>query len=899
MQGRTATFSTFSDVQFDEATFEAQLTGDRMTLMIAWYWILKLKARFLSGDYAEALAAADKVKPLLSAAAAQIQLLDYFYYTALTVAACYENASGDEQQGWRELLTTHREQLREWAENYPPTFADKHALVSAEIARLEGRGPEAMRLYEEAIRSARDHGFVQNEGLAHEVAARFYMARGFETIANVYLRNARNCNDRWGALGKVKQLDERYPHLHEECVPTSTTATIGTPAAQLDVETAIKSSQALSSEIVLPKLIEKLMRLAVQHAGAERGLLILLRGDEPQIEAEATTGQGRTEVTVRQAAVMQSDLPVSALHYVIRTREHVVLDDASTRNLYSEDPYVQEKRPRSVLCLPIVKQTKLIGALYLENNLTPRAFTSNRVTLLEMLASQAAISLENANLYADLHRSEAFLAQGQSTSHTGSFGWNVSSGELYWSEETFKIFKYHRGIKPTLELVLRRIHPDDRDRVQQALDHAANERTDFDIEHRLLMPDGSVKHVHAVARTSNTSPGNLEFVGAVTDVTAAKQAEESLRESEAYLAEAQRLSHTGSWALVPATGEIRYWSEECYRLLGFDPHGGQPRFETFLQRIHPDDQAKVRETNETARREKAVVELDYRIVHPGGEIRDVHVVSHPVLSASGDLVEFVGTMIDVTERRRAEGALREAQTKLAHVMRITTLGELTASIAHEVNQPLGAVVTNAGAGLGWLDRHPPDMNEAHAALERIVRDGNRASEVIRRVRTLAKSTDIQKAPLELNEVVSEALALVQHELLSYRVAMRMDLATALPLILADRVQLQQVIINLVLNGIEAMQSITDRARELVIRSEQHDARHVRVTVTDCGVGFSEENAGRLFDAFFTTKSSGMGMGLSICRTIINAHGGHIWATSNLPHGATIQFSLPSHPEVAP
>ena len=189
MQGRTATFSTFSDAQFDEAAFEAQLTGDRMPVMVCFYWILKLKARFLSGDYAEALAAADKAKALLWAAAGQIQLLDYFYYTALTVAALYENASADEQTGWRDLLTAHREQLREWAENYPPTFADKHALVSAEIARLEGRDLDAMRLYEEAIRSARENGFVQNEGLAHELAAQFYLKRGIETIAHAYLRD--------------------------------------------------------------------------------------------------------------------------------------------------------------------------------------------------------------------------------------------------------------------------------------------------------------------------------------------------------------------------------------------------------------------------------------------------------------------------------------------------------------------------------------------------------------------------------------------------------------------------------------------------------------------------------------------------------------------------------------
>jgi predicted ATPase/GAF domain-containing protein len=524
MQGRTATFSTFSDAQFDEATFEAQLAGSRMPLLICWYWILKLKARFLSGDYAEALAAADKAKLLLSTAAGSIQLLDYFYYAALTVAACYENGSTDEQQVWRDLLTVHREQLREWAETYPPTFADKHTLVLAEIARLEKRDADAMQLYEQAIHLARDHGFVQNEGLAHELTAQYYLAHGLETAGYAYLRNARNCYDRWGALGKVKQLDKRYPQLQEERFLTSNTATIGAPVGQLDAATVVKASQAISSEIVLSKLIEKLMRIAVEHAGAERGLLILLRGDEPQIEADAATGHGRVEVTVRQAAITQDELPQSALQYVIRTRERVVLDDASAANLYSEDEYVRTKRARSVLCLPIVKQTKLIGALYLENNLAPRAFTSDRVAVLEMLASQAAISLENTKLYSDLHRSEAFLARGQSISHTGSFGWSVFSGDMFWSEETHTIFEYDRALKPTLEFIFQRVHPDDRDLVQQTLDHVTMNKTDFDLEHRLLMPDGSVKHLHVLARALETSSGDLEFVGAVTDVTAAKQA---------------------------------------------------------------------------------------------------------------------------------------------------------------------------------------------------------------------------------------------------------------------------------------------------------------------------------------------------------------------------------------
>jgi hypothetical protein len=304
MQGRTSSFSTFSDAQFDEAAFEAHLARNCNATIVCLYWIIKLKARFLSGDYADALAAAEWVKAVLSASPLHIQLVDYFYYRALTVAALYEKGSADEQKAWGDLLAAHQQQLRELAENYPPTFGDKHALVSAEIARLEGRAFDAMQLYEHAIWSAHENGFVQNEGTAHEVAARFYAARGFEKIAHLYLRDARYCYLQWGAHGKVKQLDERYPHLQEERPATSGAAPIGAPIAQLDVETVVKASQAVSGEIVLENLIKTLMVTAVEHAGAERGLLILPRGDQLWVEAEATTGLGPDGVELRALAAL-------------------------------------------------------------------------------------------------------------------------------------------------------------------------------------------------------------------------------------------------------------------------------------------------------------------------------------------------------------------------------------------------------------------------------------------------------------------------------------------------------------------------------------------------------------------------------------------------------------------
>ena len=760
MQGRTTTFPTFSDAQFDEATFESRVAGGRNTMGICTYWILKLKARFLSGDYAEALEVADKAKQLLEASAGQIQQLYYFYYTALTVSALYETASADEQQAWRDLLTMHREQLREWAENYPPTFADKHALVLAEIARLEKRDADALRLYEEAIHSAREYGFVQNEGISHELAAQYYLARGLETAGYAHLRNARNCYERWGAHGKVKQLDERYPRLREDRTRSST-VTIGPSVGQLDVETVVKASQALSSEMVLPRLIERLMRIAMEHAGAERGLLILLRAGVPRIEAEATTGHGRVEITVRQAAITLPDLPESAMNYVIRTQEAVLLDDASADKVYSRDEYVWRKRSKSILCLPIVKQAKLVGALYLENNLAPCVFTPDRVSVLRLLASQAAISLENAGLYSDLQRGEAFLADGQRISKTGSFGWSVSSGELYWSEETYNIVECDRAAKPTLDLIFQLVHPDDRDFVRQTLDHATKEKTDFDIEHRLLMPDGRVKHVHIIGRAANA--GNLDFMGAVRDIT---------------------------------------------------------------------------------------------------------------------------------EGTRAEEALRQAQDDLARISRVTTMGELTASLAHELSQPISGAMTNANTCLRSLERDTPDLDAVRRAVTRIARDAQRASDVIGRIRSVFQRGALNREVIDVNEINRETVALLRNEAVRYNISVWTELAADLPQIVGDRVQLQQVAMNLIVNSIEAMKEV-DGLRELVIKSQRAENEQVHVSVSDTGIGFPPQLAERIFDPFFTTKPQGTGMGLRISRSIIESHSGRLWAVSSPGRGATFHLSLPA------
>ena len=410
MRGQNASFSTLDRANIDEQTLEARLIEGRVPVVVCFYWIFKLRTLFMRGEYEAAIEAAEKATPLLWAAQCHIQSVDYYYYCALAIAAVHETAGAEKQITGFASIRQYLERLTELAESCPETFLDKFTLVSAELARIEARDLDAMRLYEEAIRAAREHGFVQNEGIGNELAARFYLKRGFEKIAHTYLRDARYCYQRWGAQGHVQRLDQRYPAI-EEPVSLETNTTIGTSVQHLDLGSVMKASQAIAGEIVLEKLIETLLVIAVEHAGAERGLLILPVGEDHRIEAEAATGRDRVEVDLRPRVVTPSELPESLLRYVIRTQESVILDDALVENQFSEESYVRERRPRSVLCLPLVKQVKLVGVLYLENRLAPRVFTANRLAMLELLASQAAISLEHAQLYSNLARLNAELSQ--------------------------------------------------------------------------------------------------------------------------------------------------------------------------------------------------------------------------------------------------------------------------------------------------------------------------------------------------------------------------------------------------------------------------------------------------------------------------------------------------------
>jgi predicted ATPase/signal transduction histidine kinase len=652
LRGLTPNLSSFNDAEFDEGRFEKRMEAKPHSVFATcWYWIRKMRALFYAGHYEAALAAAAKAEPLLLPEMQHFEVAEYLFYSALARAGAYDSSLAEERAVHRGALAVAHRQMSTLAENCPENFGCCAALIAAEIARIEGREVDAERLYEAAIQSAREHGYVQNEAVAHETAAQFYARRGLQTVARVYLQDARILYSRWGAIGKVKQLELRYPGFRDSARASSLAL------EQVDVQALARASQAVSSELDLSKLIETLLVIALQDAGAQRGVLILLRGDEPQIEAEATTGPDAIAVRFCKTPPTSEELPDSLLRYVIRTQESIILDDASAPNQFSPDKYVQKKQARSVLCLPLIKQASVKGALYLENNLASHVFTPDRVSILRVLVSQASISIDHARLVAEL-------------------------------------------------------------------------------------------------------------------------------------------------------------------------------------------------TQEIAERKRAEEEL-----------------------------------------RKREASLREAQTELAHITRLTTMGELAASIAHEVNQPLAGIVMNGSASLRWLAGASPNLAEAREAIQRIIRDGSRAGHVIARIRALSKKARGSKELLDINEVIQEIVVLTGEELRRNEVALQMKLGAGLPLVMGDRIQLQQVVMNLILNSVEAMRGVDEHERNLIIKTVRLAGDEVKVAVDDSGIGLDPQNLEQIFDAFYTTKPGGLGMGLSISRSIVENHGGRLWVEPNAGPGVTFQFTL--------
>jgi PAS domain S-box-containing protein len=774
LRGTTSRFGSLDDGSFSEQQRECEFANAPSgTGSQCWYWSCKLQALFLAGDYEMARAAAFRGQPLLNKSSAIMEAADYHLYSALSYAACCDSLPGSQRTANLQELASHHRPLIDWAATCPENFEDRAALVGAEVARLEGRELEAERLYAQSIRSARANGFIRNEALANELASRFYAARNLEEIAEMHLLKARSGYLRWGADGKVRQLEELHPQLRNTAAPTQT-GTIGAPVEHLDLATVIKVSQTISSEIVLETLIDTVMRTAVEQAGAQRGVLIVSRAGKLWCVAEGSTQNATITVALHDRPAAETALPQSVIQYVLRTREPVLIDDAAVLHPFAVDPYVLQRQARSILCLPLLTQAKLNGLIYLENNLAPRVFVQARAAVLKLLASQAAIALENAGLYRDVAEREAKIRRLVDANIIGTFIWQ-STGPSIESSDIVLI---------------------------------------------------------------EANDAFLDMVGYTREDLAAA-----------------RLTRL---ALTPPE-----WRErDTQHLAEVRIAGSAPPFEKEYQRK---DGSRV-----------------------------------PVLLGVAAFARQpergVAFVVDLTERKRAEAEARDAQTelrrasdKLGQATQAASLAELSASIAHEVNQPLAAILANSHACLRWLSAEPSNIERAKITAERIIRDAKSAADVVDRIRALFRRAPQAKTLEDINQLIDEVRQLMAGEIAGKKVRIETDLEAHLPSVALDRVQVQQVFVNLIRNGIEAMETVVEGARTLQIRSCRDGLEAIRVEVRDAGTGL--EDAERAFEPFFTTKHSGMGMGLAICRSIVESHGGRLWAANNETRGATVSFTL--------
>ncbi|WP_144138277.1 sensor histidine kinase [Paraburkholderia sp. BCC1884] len=673
---------------------------------------------------------------------------------------------------------------------------------------------------------------------------------------------------------------------------------IGTAAAG----EIIQLSQLLSSITDPTELVEAFMGIVLERGRSDRAVLIVDGGGGLSLATEAASIANTAAVTVKKIHLADSALPLSIVRHVQKTDRYVVVQDSDVC-VFRGDVYLRHAKRRSLLCLPVLKQGERLGVMYLENSMVLSAFDEAVIESLKILTAQLGISIANARLYSSLKsgqlesrrteerlkRSEALLAEGQRIGNTGTWMWDPKSGEMLWTEQLYKIL----GIAttkgpPSIEELMRRVVPDDRERLRDAATATLVGDDVHEIEFSIVEIEGDLRRLLLTCRPW-VGHGERRgwYIGTISDITDRRAAKDTVRRSEVSLSEAQRLGNIGSigWKVG---SEVIDCSALTLRILGMS---FPVVISHLLKIVHPDDVEQLKYMLNDASNDVSDFKTEFRVFERGGSTKYLKMAARRIESVEG--VEYVGALVDVTDMRVAQSALMKAQAELTHVTRVSTLGELTSTIAHDLKQPLMAIQMSGGAGLAWLDRPEPRLDQVRASFLAVVKSAGVANNVIDRLRALVRKEPSRRVPIDMAHTVAELTLLVGRELDRNSIRLNVSAEEGLPRVTADKVQIQQVVMNLIVNAMHAITRSKNSKKEITIVTKLVADRCVRVSVIDSGTGIPDDVADRLFEPFFTTRSEGIGLGLSISRSIIDQHFGVIRAGNNDTQGATVYFELNS------
>lgn len=781
--------------------------------------------------------------------------------------------------------------------------------------------------YERAIDAAREQGFINIEALACQLTGSFWLQHDRDRVATAYLQDAADRYRQWGAYGKVRQLHAAAPDQAgdiEQPLPGVT----DTAPQSLDIAAILKASQAISGEMIMDQLVARLMHIVLENAGAERGLLIRPAGHDWHVESVGEVDGNAISLETSVVDELRPGWSRGIVNYVSRTREYVLSGDAQQDSRFAGDNYCRDHAVKSVLCVPIMHQQELSAVLYLENNLIPNAFTRERVEVMQALAAQAAIALENARLYSNVMSEIGERRQAESALRVVASGTASVTGEDFFKS---LVQNMATSLGVQCALVSECTGPSNRrvrtlafmndgkfvDNIEYDLDGTPCEGViqgdvcyyPENVEKLYPVEKGFESYMGAPAMDlSGRVLGHLAILD-TTDMRQLPHAESILRifatrvgvelhrkrTQEALQASEEKYrllveNQTDLVVKLDGEGHLQFVSPSYCEMFSMDE--SELLNGVFHEQVHVGDREQVAQAWESLFIAPWMAQFEHRAVTASGE-RWLGWALKALHDETGEIIEIVGVGRDITDRRHAEEQARQNLHALAHTGRLHSMGEMASTLAHELNQPLTAILSFSQASQRVIKNRDYDEDELVFALERIAANAKRAGDIISHMRGFIRKEEPSTELSDINRLISEAMDLVNAELLQFGIDVVPDLQEALPDVPVDPVQIQQVILNLLRNSMEAIGQHDGKERRITISTRMDSPAGIEVAVADTGPGLDAAVAGNIFNTFVTTKSEGMGIGLSICKSIVEAHGGELSNRQRLGGGAIFSFILPT------